>query len=346
MNKMNFIKRMGLGLPILVAAGMSLTSAQAAQRTQYPLVLENCGQKLTFTKAPERTVSIGQAVTEVLYSLDLSDKVVGTAVWFSPVLPQFTEQNAAIKRLADNDPSFESVVNQQPDLVTAEFEWHVGPQGSVAKREQFQDLGINTYIAPADCVAKVNTDGGDGVRKELFSMDLIYQEISELAQIYDVQDKGEKLIADLKKREADAIASVADVKGKDIPIAFWFSSKEVQGDAYIGGKNGAPAYILHALGAKNILTTEEEWPLVSWETIINANPALIVIGDMDRRRYAADDPAVKIKFMETDPVVSKLDAVEKKHFFVLDAQAMSPTIRVVDGIEGVAKAIRDFKLAK
>jgi iron complex transport system substrate-binding protein len=194
-------------------------------------------------------------------------------------------------------------------------------------------------------VAKVNTDGGDGVRKELFTMDLIYQEISELAQIFDIQDRGDALITTLKKREADAVSSLGG-SSKDLPIAFWFSSKDVQGDAFIAGKNSAPAYILKTLGAKNVVSTEEEWPLVGWETIVQANPAVIVIATMDRRRYAADDPTVKIDFLEKDPVTSQLDAVKNKHFVEMDAQSMNPTIRTIDGLEILAAGIKSFGLAK
>jgi iron complex transport system substrate-binding protein len=285
-------------------------------------------------------------MTEILLSLGLADKIAGTAVWVGPVLPQYAEANSKIPRLADNDPSFESVVGKEPDLVAAEFEWHVGAQGSVGKREQFSELGINTYIAPTDCVAKVNTDGGDGVRKELFTMDLVYQEIDELAEIFDVKDRGDALIAALKKREADAVASISGAKSKDLPIVFWFSSKEVSGDAFIAGKNSAPAYILKTIGAKNVVTTEEEWPLVGWETIAQANPAVIVIATMDRRRYAADDPKVKVDFLKKDPVTSQLDAVGNKHFVMMDAQSMNPTIRTIDGIEILAKGIKSFGLAQ
>jgi iron complex transport system substrate-binding protein len=331
---------------LLAALSAVLLAGKAeAASTVYPLTLTNCGQTVTFDKAPEKTVSIGQGMTEILYSLGLADRIVGTAVWVGPVLPAYAHVNASIKRLADNDPSFESVVGQEPDLVAAEFEWHVGTQGSVGKREQFGALGINTYVSPADCVAKINTNGGDGVRKELFTMDLIYQEISELAQIYDIQDRGEALIASLKKREADALASLAG-SGKDLPIAFWFSSKEVKGDAFIAGKNSAPAYILKTLGAKNVVATEEEWPLVGWETIAQANPAVIVIATMDRRRYAADDPKVKIDFLKNDPVTSQLDAVKNSHFVEMDAQAMNPTIRTIDGLEILAAGIKSFGLSK
>ncbi|XAZ21803.1 ABC transporter substrate-binding protein [Sinorhizobium sp. B11] len=329
-----------------LALGLAGFAAPALAATQYPLTLTNCGQQVTFEKAPARIVSIGQGMTEVLFSLGLADKIAGTAVWVGPVLPQYADVNSRIKRLADNDPSFESVVGAEPDLVAAEFEWHVGTQGSVGKREQFGDLGINTYVAPADCVAKINTDGGDGVRKELFTMHLIYQEIAELSEIFDVKDRGDAVIADLKKREADAVASVAGAAAKNLPVVFWFSSKEVKGDAFIAGKNSAPAYILKTLGAKNVVTTEEEWPLVGWETIAQANPAVIVIATMDRRRYAADDPKVKVDFLENDPVTKELDAVRNKRFIMMDAQSMNPTIRTIDGIETLAKGIKSFGLAQ
>lgn len=327
----------------VVLAGFSAT-AQAA--TQYPLTITNCGQSVTFEKAPAKVVSIGQGMTEILFSLGLADKIAGTAVWVGPVLKDYESVNAQIPRLADNDPSFESVVGKEPDLVAAEFEWHVGTQGSVGKREQFGSLGINTYVSPADCVAKINADGGDGVRKELFTMDLIYQQIEELSAIFDIEERGEKLIADLKAREAAAVASIGSASSANLPVVFWFSSKEVKGDAYIAGKNSAPAYILKTLGAKNVVTTEEEWPLVGWETIAESNPAVIVIATMDRRRYAADDPAVKVEFLENDPVTSHMDAVKNKHFVMMDAQSMNPTIRTIEGIEILAKGIQSLGISK
>jgi iron complex transport system substrate-binding protein len=331
---------------ITFAVGLTGLASTGFAATQYPLTINNCGQQVTFSKAPEKIVSIGQGMTEVLFSLGLADKIAGTAVWVGPVLPAYAEANGKIKRLADNDPSFEAVVGEEPDLVAAEFEWHVGVQGAVGKREQFADLGINTYVAPADCVDKINEDGGDGVRKELFTMDLIYQEIAELAEIFDIKERGDALIADLKKREADAVASISGAAGKNLPVVFWFSSKEVDGDAFIAGKNSAPAYILKTIGAKNVVATEEEWPLVGWETISQANPAVIVLATMERRRYAADDPQTKIDFLENDPVTKELDAVKNRHFVMMDAQSMNPTIRTIDGIETLAAGIKSFGLSQ
>ncbi|PKA45305.1 ABC transporter substrate-binding protein (plasmid) [Rhizobium sullae] len=344
-NNLDF-RRYLLHFAFAALAVCGISASAFAAPTAYPLTITNCGRSVTFEKAPERVVSVGQAMTEILLSLGLADRITGTAVWFSPVLKPFEAENNKIKRLADNDPSFESVVETDPELVTAEFEWHVGPNGSVGTYDQFSKVGINSYVAPADCAAKDNATGGDGVRKEMLKTEVIYREIAELAAIFNVQDRGEALIARLKEREAKAIASVARVKVKDIPVIFWFSSKEINGEAFMAGRNGAPAYIMQALGAKNVITTNEEWPLVGWETVAGLDPAIIVIAGMDRRRYAADDPAVKLEFLKTDPVASKIDAVERKHLVVMDSQAMSPSIRLVDGIETLAEAIRQFGLVQ
>ncbi len=325
------------------ACALALTSfgffntASAAQ-TQYPLTLNSCGQEITFNKAPERAVSVGQSSTEILYLLGLGEKVKGTAVWLGPVLKGYEEINSRVERLADNDPSFESVVGKKPDIVTVQFQWHVGPEGIVGTPEQFAELGIPVYTSPADCIGKDNSGGGDGVREKVFTMDLIYQEIRDLAKIFNVQDRGEEVIADLKAREEAARAKVASANGK-LSAVFWFSSAELDVDPYVAGRNGAPGYIMSALGLKNVIESDEEWPTVGWETIAKSNPSMIVAGKMERRRFPADDIVVKHKFLKNDPVVSLMPAVQQGHVFEMDAQAMNPTIRTIEGIESLANAI-------
>lgn len=319
-------------------------SAQAAE-TKYPLTLKNCGRDVTFNHAPQRTVSIGQSTTEILYLLGLADKMVGTAVWLGPVIKGYEDANAKVERLADNDPSFESVLSKKPDLVTAQFQWHVGPEGVVAKPEQFEELGIPVYVSPSDCMGKDNSSGGDGVRHSVFTMDLIYQEVAEISQIFNVQDRGDKLIADLKSREDAARRKIASVDGK-LSAVFWFSSAELDIDPYVAGKNGAPGYIMSALGIRNVIDSEEEWPTVGWETIAKSEPTIIVAGKMERRRYPADNISVKQKFLNEDPVTSLMPAVKQNHIVVMDAQAMNPTIRTIEGIEVLADQIVQLGLTK
>lgn len=332
--------------PLIAAAlGAALLPLAAGAQTSYPLTLENCGVALSIDAAPESAVTVGQAATEVLYSLGLGEKVTGTSVWFTKVLPEFEALNAGIERLADNDPSFESVVAKKPGIVVEQYEWHIGPQGIVATREQFHDLGIPTYTLPADCVGKDNSVGVDGTRLELYSMDSVYRGITELAQIFDVGARGDALVADLQTREA---AAIAKAKGLDLPqdasAVFWFSSAEMDIDPYVAGQGGAPAYMMQALGLNNVVESNEEWPTVSWETIARANPSVIVAARMDRRRFPADDIEKKLEFLRTDPVASQMDAVKNGRIVILDAHGMDPSIRNVGALETLADALSGFDL--
>jgi iron complex transport system substrate-binding protein len=336
-------------LPRLALSAVSLalfTATAVAGPTEYPLTLENCDETITFEKAPGSVVSVGQAATEMLYSLGLGDRVAGTSVWFNEVLPEFKEINEQVERLADNDPSFESVVARRPGLVAVQFVWHVGPEGIVATRTQFHDVGIPTYVLPSDCVAKDNTVGVDGTRSELFSTRTIHQGVRELAAIFDIQDRGEELVAELIEREEAAIARAQALDLDDVSAVFWFSSADMNIDPFVAGQKGAPAYMMEQLGIRNVIESDEEWPVVGWETIAKANPTLIVVAEMDRRRFPADDYEKKLEFLRTDPVASQMEAVRDNRFVVMNAHAMDATIRTVAGIEVLADALVELGIAR
>lgn len=338
----HFVRTAACAISLLT--GLSVSNVSAAE-TSYPLTLQNCGRQITFARPPQRAVSLGQSTTEILYLLGLSKQVVGTAVWLGPVLKGYEEANAGVPRLADNDPSFESVIGKKPDLVTVQFQWHVGPKGTVGTIAQFQDLGVPVYTSPSDCIGKDNSSGGDGVRADAFTMDLIYQEIRDLAAIFNVRDRGEQVVADLKAREVAARNQVAAAKGR-LSAVFWFSSAQLAVDPYVAGRNGAPGYIMAALGIRNVIESDEEWPTVGWETIAKADPSLIVVARMERRRFPADDISVKYDFLKSDPVASLMPAVKAGHVVELDAQSMNPTIRTIDGIEALAAAISKAGLSR
>ncbi|WP_339771354.1 ABC transporter substrate-binding protein [uncultured Pseudosulfitobacter sp.] len=321
-----------------ILAGAATTAN--AQQTNYPLTLTNCGVDVSFDAAPDSAVTIGQSATEILYSLGLAPKVSGTSVWFNPVLPQFKTINEGIERLADNDPSFESVVTKKPGLVAVQYEWHVGQNGSVGTRDMFHDIGVPTYILPADCDTKDNSTGGDGTRTGAFETAAVYKGIRELAQIFDVPAQGETLVSDLQATEAAAIARAAQLDlPDDLSAVFWFSSADLQTDPYVAGRLGAPGYMMAKLGIENVIQSDEEWPTVGWESIARADPDVIVIAYMDRRRFPADDAAQKLAFLRTDPVTRQMTAVKKGRIVQMDAHAMSATMRSIYGLKTLSKAL-------
>lgn len=332
---------------ITCTAIVMATAPMAFAQTQYPLTVTSCGHEITFEKAPEHVVSVGQSTTEILYLLGLSDKVAGTSLWVNPVLPQFADINAKVPRLADNAPSFESVLATNPDFVVTAYEWMIGPQGAVGTREMFNDSKIPSWVMPAECIGKDNSQSMDGARTTMFDPDLIYRGITELAQIFDVEDRGREVVADLKSREAAAIDKAKALKlPADTSAAFWYSSADLEIDPYVAGAYGVPGWMLSTLGIQSVVDSAEEWPTVGWETIATANPTFIVIADMDRRRFPADNVDVKRQFLRDDPVVSEMDAVKSDRVMVIEANAMDPTVRSIYALETLADALAGFELSK
>ena len=69
-----------LALAILVAPSSAGTirAAQTGRASHYPVTITNCGQTLTFTKAPSRVVSTFDNTSEILVKLGLGNRIVGT----------------------------------------------------------------------------------------------------------------------------------------------------------------------------------------------------------------------------------------------------------------------------
>jgi iron complex transport system substrate-binding protein len=125
---------------------------------------------------------------------------------------------------------------------------------------------------------------------------------------------------------------------------YWFANSQ---SPYLAGCCGAPGAITRAVGAKNAFAdTHDEWPQISWETVADRDPDVIVIGDLTRKQQTAETAKAKIHFLETNPATRNLTAVKKKRYVLLSGQAMNPSIRTVEGIEKVAAGLRDFGLAK
>ncbi|MCV7068949.1 ABC transporter substrate-binding protein [Mycolicibacterium farcinogenes] len=300
----------------------------------YPLTVRNCGKEVVIDAPPRRAVSLNQSSTEILLSLGLADRMVGTATWTDPVRADLAAENARVPRLAVNKPSLEAVLDAEPDFVSASFGGTLGP-GGVADRDQFERLGVPTYLAPSDCEGKTSVNG-DGARSTPLTMEAIYSEIRDLAKIFDVADRGDRLIAQLRGRMDAARAAAAS----GVDMAFWFSDVRAP---YFAGCCGSPGVIAGTVGARNVFAdTTEEWPQVGWESVADRDPDVLVLGDLSRRTIDGDALETKIEFLESNPLTRGLSAVRDRRYIVVNGADLNPSIRTVDGVEKVAKGLREL----
>ncbi|MGA5535677.1 ABC transporter substrate-binding protein [Mycolicibacterium nivoides] len=323
-----------MGALLLAACGQAADpAAPPGAAPGYPVTVQNCGRQVVIDAPPQRAVSLNQGSTEILLSLGLADRMVGTATWTDPVRPGLEAENARVPRLAVNKPSLETVLDTEPDFVSASFGGTLGP-GGVADRDQFAQLGVPTYLAPSDCEGK-NSVNGDGARSTPFSMDAVYTEIRDLATIFGVVERGDRLIAELRRRMDTAGAALSGVD-----MAFWFSDVRAP---YFAGCCGSPGVIARTVGARNAFAdTTDEWPQVSWESVADRDPDVLVLGDLSRRTIDGDALETKVDFLESNPLTRGLTAVRHRRYIVVNGADLNPSIRTVDGVEKVAKGLAEL----
>ncbi|WP_017541177.1 ABC transporter substrate-binding protein [Nocardiopsis halophila] len=310
--------------------------ASGPEAAGYPKTIENCGREVEVAAPPQSAVALDQGTTEILLSLGLADRMAGTAKWTDPVMEGLEDEEEKVPRLAEHMPSFERVLDAEPDFVGASFASTMGT-GGVAERDDFEELGVPTYLSPADCVGKDNSTGGDGTRDEPLEMETVYREVRELADLFGVEERGEELVADLQERVDTATEGIDADTASDTTLMYWFSDSNAP---YMAGCCGAPGIITGAVGAQNAFDdTSDEWPQINWETVADRDPDHLVVGDLTRETQTAESAEAKIEFLESDPVTRNMEAVREERYIVVSGASMNPSIRTVEGIEQVADAL-------
>ncbi|GAB7071709.1 ABC transporter substrate-binding protein [Mycobacterium hodleri] len=322
----------------LAGCGPAAERLSAAPQSGYPVTVDDCGRTVTLERPPERIVSLNQGSTEMLLSLGVADRVVGTAGWTDPIRPALEADNAGVPRLADQAPSYEAVLNAQPDLVTASFPDTLGP-GGVTTPHELNRLGVPSYVSAVECTKEAGSS--DGARSETLELDAVFQEIRDLATLVDRRDEGDAIIADMQ----DRVARLSTAKATDGTTAmYWFANAE---SPYLAGCCGGPGIISRTLGLTNAFDdAREDWPQIGWETVAQRNPDVLILGDLTRKSQTAENAAAKIAFLESNPVTREMTAVKNKRFVTLAGAELNPSIRIVDAMEAVADGLRRHGLTR
>ncbi|GAB2675229.1 ABC transporter substrate-binding protein [Saccharopolyspora gloriosae] len=318
-----------LGLVALAAAVLVSCAAPADDtiRGEAATTVRNCDTDVTVEAPPRRAVSLNQSTTEIMLALGLADRMVGTATWTDPVDPALAEANSRVPRLADNNPSFESVLGTEPDFVLGAYKAVFTDEG-VADRERFGELGVPTYLSPSNCFPE------EAPLPKPVELDDIYREVQEIADLFGVPERGHALTEQLRGRVAAAQRKVAGLDSRaETSVLFWFARTE---SPYMAGSTGSPAVMTRALGVRNAYADiSSMWPQVSWEDVLARDPDLLVLGDLTRDGEG-DGLAAKTRFLHEDPAVSRLAAVRDGHLMGMTGTELNVSMRTVRGIERLA----------
>lgn len=308
----------------VMAFGMSVTAMAAA--TEYPVTVTTYSREgdeleTTYEKAPEKVVAVYQGSIETLLALGLEDHIVAAAGLDNEV-PE--EQQAAFEKINYLDeftPSLETVTMLEPDMI---FSWgsYFGDK-TLGNASEWIEKGVNTYI-------NSNTISGAETR----TLENEYTDILNMGIIFDVQDKAEAIVGEMKDTIASVLDQTASLEEKPKVMVIEFLGDEITnyGAPSLGGD------MVQQLGGELV---NDVYDTIGQEDVVSANPDVIFVVYMP---YSGDDPEAvkneKMNMLLENEVYQSLDAVKNGRVYpIMLSEMYASATRTQDGIETFAKGM-------
>ncbi|MGD9893510.1 MAG: ABC transporter substrate-binding protein [Dehalococcoidia bacterium] len=227
------------------AAENTAAAPTPAVRSLYPLTVPaGEGRSVTFTRAPQRIVSLSPGATEVLFAIGAGGQVIGTDRF-----SDYPEAAKTLPKLEYTNTNIEALVALRPDLVVA-----AGRQRSLVP--VFEQAGLT--VLPME---EPNSIAG------------VIDRVRMMGQITDHAADAEDLASNLEGRVAAVTEKVASVTAG--PRVY----HEVDPKLYAAAPNSFVGDVYTVLKAQNIVPAgDNPYPQISAESIISADPEVIIAG--------------------------------------------------------------------
>ena len=304
------------------------TPIPTATATPEPAVvtIDNCGVETVYDTVPERVVATDTSALEVLMALGLQDHVIGYFGGTPDRLqPQHQARAALVERLGGSFPypSLEAVLAPGPDLVFSYgFNESAGLTG-----QNLRDAEVHSFSFTEAC-----PDFSDNV-----TLEVMFEDVRAVAQIFDVEDRGEDLIAAWEQQIAEVAAAIP--AGERVRVFYFDSGEEAPFTALAGS---VMSDIISRAGGVNILSeTSGTWGTVEWEAVVDGDPELIILVD-----YGFGGPDTNRTFLESNPSLSGMSAVVNGQYMTLTFLQSVPGPQNLDGLIKVATAVRRVSAAR
>lgn len=285
---------------------------------QYPVTIENCGNTLTFDRAPERVVSLYSVTTELLLSLGLENRIVAAAN-FGEVLPDALQETYQALNLVGD--SFviprEVTLSYEPDLVMDnQPDWFYSSENGFATVEDITGAGAQIYTITAKC---------DSGRLDATFEDN-YTDLRNMGKIFGVEERAEALINEMKTT-IDVVKE--KITGQTPPKVMIYDAGE--GPLGIFGA-GSYGFVLELSGGINAFADlPETYSQVSIEEVAARDIDVIIVAEYDGTGEA------RAEFIrQTFP---NMAAVKNNRIAIIDYGLINPGVRNHLGVEAFAKAL-------
>ncbi len=235
-----------IGVFILILLVSMVTGCQS--QFQPGTYTDDIGRAVTIDRIPQRIVSFGPSITEILFALGLEEKVVGVGDYSD--YPEAVKLKPKIGNAFN--PSLEKIVELEPDLVLT------------VKQEQLNieldALGIKFIVLDPE------------------DIDGIFRDIELVGEVTGTKKRAEELIKDMQDSVSQVLEQVKDVA--KVKVFFIVDATDLTLPWTAGTGSFIDALITMAGGENIAAQTPGAWVQFSLEQIVSSAPDIIIIQTM------------------------------------------------------------------
>lgn len=296
----------------------SSTKAPAADTT--PVTVQSCGRAVTSARIPMKIVTTSVGLTDTIYALGVGDRLIGVgSTDFAKPSPKYAADYAKAPKLGKmNTGAKELVLSKQPDLVYAEDKaYPFDAKSGLATIGELESAGAAVYTSAGGC------DGAQG------PLSKVYTDVENLGKLLRVSDKAQALVADMRKRVADAKALL---QGKRLKVAI-LGTGEGNVDLFAISPKYTQGAMLTELGQTNVFAdVKDSFTKINPEAVVKRNPDAIFMGSGGSTATEQRNlEYVRTKFKNTTAVK------ESRVFLVEDAGGTPGSARQIDQVVQMAQ---------
>jgi len=278
---------------------------------RFPLsLIDNAGRVVVISSEPHRIVSMSPSATEILFALNLSDRVVGVTRYcdYPPIVKEMKENGSLTVIGGFWNPNVEIIMSLQPDLVIG----YSSVPSHIDVAERLKAMNISVILLNPHNL----TDVFDNII-------LIGRATGKLREARELVDR-------LEARVNSIVEKVSNLPKVKVYYELWFNPlMSVGPGTFIDS-------LISLAGGENIFhDATTQYPVVSSEDVIIKDPEVIILPESYMKDYS-----VSIDQITSRLGWSAISAVKNDRIYIIDEDLLvRPGPRLVDGLEKLAQFI-------
>jgi len=293
-------------ISILLMAALLLPATACTTEDLPGTFIDGLGRTVNIEEVPETIISLAPSNTEILFALGLEDKLVGVTEYCD--YPEAAQDKPKIGGFSTVD--IERVVEIQPDLILAANKHKDNDTISALERLGLTVLGLNPK-----------------------TLDEVLEAITLVGRCTGSEDEASLLVAEMSNRintVTDETDNLTQEQRLRVFYVTWHDPLMTVGSGALHNE------LIQQAGGTNIFQDlTEDYPKISLEAVIEANPQVIIVGV---GMGSGED--LPFEFISTEPRLEDVDARINNRVYAITNDLVSRSgPRTVEALELLAKMI-------